>query len=174
MELEVVDNFLKEPEAIRDYTRSLVYLGTDPENGKDGTVTSAPYWQDLEFFFYPLQPRMSFFRCGDGKSTKSLIHSDRSLGTKTCIIYLNKESEIPKGVHDGTTFYRSKRTGLLKPPPSLQLDFSAPEYQDVNKWSVVQTVEMKFNRMIYYDSRLYHARTSVEHWPGRLVQVLFF
>jgi len=170
IDVQYYDNFLKTPEAVRDYALSMVYR-THEHMGN--TVAEAPVWQDYQTKFG--QPgKISFFRMGDGKKTSTWVHSDKSVGVKTSILYLSKSIDNPLFDEDGTRFCRHKSSGLLAPADNKLYDFTLDEYRDPAQWEEVKRVKMKFNRLIYYDSRYFHSRLCEEHWSGRLVQVVFF
>ena len=170
MDIEIYDNFLKEPEAIRAYAKSLHYQLFP---GMGTTLADAPYWQDYQFKF-GMPPRTSFFRMGDGKPSDTYVHSDKSVAVKTAILYLNKPGDDPLFEQDGTSFWMHKLTGEVMPLDTRKYDFTQPEYRDATKWELIERVDMKFNRLIYYDARYYHSRTSEVHWNGRLIQTVFF
>jgi len=171
LDIEIIDNFLPDPEPIRKYAQGLIYQNHEHMGT---TVAPAPIWQTYQLKF-GLDPRLSFFRMGNGEPTSTYLHSDKSVGIKTSILYLNKPEDYPDGLEtDGTVFWRHKETGLAKPADGQFCDFTKDQWKDMDEWEITRAVEMKFNRLIYYDSRFFHSRMSVDHWAGRLVQVVFF
>lgn len=99
--------------------------------------------------------------------TQFLAHSD-FLYDYISILYLSPPTEC----HGGTGFYRHKETGLegfhdlralesviternwtlMQLAEKLQADGRTP-----SKWTALDRVQMKFNRLVFFDARLFHS-----------------
>lgn len=116
-------------------------------------------------------------------SDRTWIHSDETTGWAG-VVYLT-----PDAPHSaGTAFFEHIELGLIKTPDhndeqrlEMRLDEIcdrvSKDSQDYTKWRVTDTVANRFNRLVLYDSRLFHASCnyfgdSLEN--GRLFQVFFF
>jgi len=173
--IEIIDNFLDNPYAVKTIAENLDFRDIEYEGALYANMCEGIYWKEFRRHI-SVPPRFNFFRCGDGNRTNTYVHSDELFGVKTAILYLNTEEEmIAAGVEkDGTVFYRHLETGLYKPNGKLFMDFRDEKYRDPKMWKAYKKIGMKFNRLIFYDSPYFHSRISETHWPGRLVQVLFF
>lgn len=110
----------------------------------------------------PAYPRASFFRVTT-PDTKTYIHSDRTHGDWTCIVYLTEHKET-----SGTAFYRHKETGLLEMPTfeeqrksgifeMLKADM---ESRSPDRWEQNDFVRGIFNRALIFNAPLFHSRIS--------------
>ncbi|MCH8292394.1 hypothetical protein IH992_14985 [Candidatus Poribacteria bacterium] len=114
---------------------------------------------------------------------RTWIHSDETTGWAG-LVYLT-----PNAPHTaGTAFFEHIGLGLIKSPnhnDEQRLDMKLGEIydrvskdsQDFTKWRMTDRIANRFNRLVLYDSRLYHA--SCDYFGdnlenGRLFQVFFF
>jgi hypothetical protein len=102
---------------------------------------------------------------------KSWIHSDTH-NTWAAVCYLTPNAPPSAG----TGFFKHRETGLTKPTDVIDKKIES-EGQENFKWDMVQTVSNEFNKIIIYDSKLYHS--SLDYFGdtlqnGRLFQVFFF
>lgn len=128
----------------------------------------------------PIYPRASFFRVTTPE-TRTYIHSDRTHGDWTCIVYLSDHKEV-----SGTAFYRNRETGLLEMPTfeeqqkmgifdMLKADM---ETGGADRWEQLDFVRGVFNRALIFNAPLFHARVSetvaTEDKSARMVHVTHF
>ena len=174
MELIVFDNFLDDPHARRKQALESKFESTEatgvvfPGIARLQTEDSrrikpyAPHTHCDEFFRLTL----------NDDRLPTYIHNDAAMARWTGVLYLNEA-----GV-GGTAFWQHKATRSIKPTlyhdiEQFQEDGTKPE-----KWELRFVVEMKWNRLILFDSRLWHSPFPREGWgsspkDGRLIQVYF-
>lgn len=125
-----------------------------------------------------------FFRCTlAGDVLPTFIHNDTAMAKKTGILYLNPERTC-KG---GTAFWKHRESGLVAHPSDEELEaLGGPQYieklradgLDESKWEQVGLIDMAWNRLLLFDSRLWHSPYPRAGWgnsieTGRLIQVYF-
>jgi len=92
------------------------------------------------------------------------------------VLYLTPEPDITSG----TGFFTHKQSGIFEWDPSNPTtDFNLHEDRfDFSKWDCNLEVKNQFNRLVLYNSRLYHSSMKpgfgVNYMNGRLTQVFFF
>lgn len=114
----------------------------------------------------PVFPNDMFFRVTNPLTDKALVHSDRSSGDFTALVYLSPDRE-----GSGTGFYRHRETGLTDMPP-LELMLQAPAFFEKLKvdmldasedcWEQIDFVEAKANRCVVFDAPKFHCRLPKE------------
>jgi N-acetylglutamate synthase-like GNAT family acetyltransferase len=114
-------------------------------------------------------PQLSFFRQSpEGQREPNYIHSDQTMGDLTGIFYLTPRP--PDG--DGTSFWRHRESGATSGP------FNAAEAQDLGRWERWEHVTARFNRLLIFQSDLFHSRGLIENYgrgkDARLIQVVFW
>lgn len=111
-----------------------------------------------------LKPIVTFLRKSPlGQSEPNFVHNDSDMGKVTGIFYLNPEP----AEGDGTSFWKFDLTGESRGPWS----------KDFHGWTLWNTVEAKFNRLVVFPADLYHSRAIPENYgdgdSARLIQVVF-
>ena len=120
---------------------------------------------------HPLYPGSMLFRINDETADLAYIHSDRSDGDYTAILYLSDE----KDERSGTGFYHYNpneffSSGLHEMPcyrtlasthagDKLKADMLA---SDPEKWTQTAFVQGKLNRMVVFHGPLFHSRLPRE------------
>ena len=112
-----------------------------------------------------LIPNSMFFRSTNVGMEKAYIHSDRTMGDYTAIVYLSSHDEP-----SGTAFYRHIPTGLTEMPSVEDMKILGIYEQlkddmvsrDPSKWELLYYVEGKFNRALVFDAPLFHSRYPLE------------
>jgi hypothetical protein len=76
------------------------------------------------------------------------------------------------------SFYRHKSTGVAEVPPDYDARDAYPEDAgDLTRWEIIQTVELRFNRLVLFTPRAFHvAAPGVGGTPadGKLTQQFQF
>jgi hypothetical protein len=153
MNLITFDDVLKEP---KNYVSDIYLHGF--EDVADGhnvfrNIQLRDGNDDFAKFVSKLFPdyevRFNFIRRSPlNQSEPNFIHTDEMMGDITCILYLNELSPV----EDGTTIYDEDKNPLV-------------------------VVYSKFNRMIAFDSDVFHSRNIFENFgheqSARLIQVIF-
>lgn len=172
-----VDNILSKPqlEAIRQsaiqsgyatWTPPCSLVGDMKYTGMNFVGHQAPLFKALsQVMGGPIFPGQSFFRILTKDSEKRYIHSDRNMGSFTCIVYLSDHKEI-----SGTEFYRHIPTGRTE-MPSLQDMTDAGEIESMSKdmtegaddiWERTDFIRGSLGRMLIFSAPLFHARFPVD------------
>ena len=153
MNLITFDNVLKDPKA---YVSDIHLHGfQDVADGHNvfRNIQLRDGNDDFAKFVSQLFPdyevRFNFIRRSPlNQSEPNFIHTDEMMGDITCILYLNELSPV----EDGTTIYDEDKNPLV-------------------------VVYSKFNRMIAFDSDVFHSRNIFENFgheqSARLIQVIF-
>jgi len=170
----VLDHLLPDPDAYRAAALQRpfgdVTLGADTFKGialcPDAAVVTA-----LLATFPDLEPTLSFFRQSPaGQAEPTYLHSDADMGDWTGIYYLNP-APAP---HDGTIFWERVDSGAQRGPWNAETQAAA---RDGALWFPRQWVEGRYNRLLLFQSDLFHSRALVDNYGtgdgARLVQVLF-
>jgi len=128
----------------------------------DHSIMIKGLWEKLG----PIFPNDMFFRVTNPLTDKALVHSDRSSGDFTALVYLSPDRE-----DSGTGFYRHRATGLTEMPriEDMMLD---PEFKDAlyadmldaseARWEQIDFVEAKLNRCVVFDAPKFHCRLPRE------------
>lgn len=137
-----------------------------------------------ELLGFPLYPNEApKFRKTDTKADGAYVHSDRSSGELTAILYLSHDND-PRS---GTGFYRHRPTqafidavALHQPPLTpdempcyfqqngtkwgdmLQRDMREENPEQTDRWECTGFVRAIFGRMVVFKSSLYHSRLPRE------------
>lgn len=113
----------------------------------------------------------------------TFIHDDAAMARRTGILYLNTQ----RTCQGGTAFWRHRSSGLVAHPTDDELavlggdafiEQLRSDGLDESKWEQTGMVEMKWNRLLMFDSRLFHSPYPRQGWgssvdDGRLIQVYF-
>ncbi len=198
--LTIIDDFLAEPYSVRRAALALDYDAEANQNNFPGRNSSKPLpTKTLEEAVsrqigVPVvgTPQTSHGRCRITlKSDKgqSGVHVDPAFYSG--ILYLSKPEDCAKPNAGGTDFFRHKKSGLDRIPPTLE-DARAAGFADINavlaevvnkdtthpaKWQRTMRVPIRFNRLILFSPWLFHTAapgfgTDLE--SGRLAMLLFF
>lgn len=123
----------------------------------------------------------SFFRLTmPSQPPPTYIHNDLALADITAILYLNR---MGKG---GTALWKHRESGLTSAPTSADLQRLGLDYMrkliedgtDESKWELDELCDMKYGRLVAFDSGLWHSCYPRGGWgtdaeDGRLIQVYF-
>lgn len=192
--LKIIDNFAKDPDAVR---RSALISGFGtwhPNKGDAGLdfYRGVNFWGDHASLFRALHqhlgrqiiPSSMFFRITNPEMEHALIHSDREYGENTAIVYLSPNTDAGSG----TAFYKHRETGWVDMPP-LEEIMKDPGFflklrqqmldADDKDWEMHEFVEAAYNRCLIFDAPKIHCRmpktgygTNVE--DSRMVWVCHF
>lgn len=181
----ILDNFLAFPEKRRDEALQADFRPFNDHGAifpgihrtfHDEDLTKLSRSIDLITDFQEADS-LNFFRLTLEKDVlPTYIHTDVSMAKLTGILYLN-----PDDRPSGTSFWRHKELGLTQLPdnydPTLYQKLEK-EGLDETKWEFTYRVQMKFNRLVLFDSSLFHSPWPRAGWgdsprDGRLLQVYF-
>jgi hypothetical protein len=153
LNFSIIDNFLENPNEHLSDINSGVFEDIDTNIGLFKGIQLRD--DIVSFMVRSLFPdyiiSMNFARRSPlNQIEPTFVHSDAGMGDLTCVLYLSKDH--PR--EDGTTIYNT----------------DDPEDKSL-------TVYSRFNRMIVFDSKLFHSRNIFSNFgfddTARLVQVLF-
>ncbi len=176
--VRVFDDVLPDPDGYRSLALSLPYdsytLGAVTFHG---IAFAPPLMADVIAAECPqLQPTLTFFRKSPrGQQEPHYIHSDRSMGDWTALLYLTPQP--PE--EDGTIFWESCETGARRDAsPTLEAYVAnGASWNDESRWQPWYRVAAKFNRLVLFDAPYYHSRALIENYGdgdfARLVNVTF-
>lgn len=110
--------------------------------------------------------------------TDCRIHADSSIaGQKTSlasVLYINK----PEGVTpNGTAFWEHEKHGLEFPEEAAAEEFDrllTEEANDLSKWTQNAYVGAIPNRLVTYNSQLFHSKSPAKIETGRRIIAVFF
>lgn len=189
------DNFLENPDEERKKALSSTYE-TQIHNGLTYHGISRcedPRSQMKILELLGITPKstnkwITFFRRYMKDEVKeTFIHPDAEIGQITALLYLNE----PKQCFGGTAFWKHKLYKWhmqpfiheleplgLKDEPKLWKSILEDGF-DESKWKMVDYIPMLYNRLIVFDSRLFHSRYPKTSFGStidnaRLVKVFFF
>ncbi len=193
--LWVIDDFLNNPEEVRNRALSLTYSRTGRYPGRGSAEQLAIAGLQEAVSSIVRQPLSANWPANHAHSTCRLtlaedngeapIHVDPNY--LSGILYLSR----PEDCQGGTEFYRHKRTGTDRMPfdleglrsigyesyAELEKDLLHKDGMDRSKWEHRLTVPMRFNRLILLQPYYWHTAgpgfgDSVEN--GRLIYVFFY
>jgi hypothetical protein len=176
----VIDDFLKEPFLLRDFSlkqdylqhnyhpgrRSRSFVNAEIENNIQ-SVLPARYGKILRF--------NNNFNCAfqiNLYNEETWVHSDR-YNNFAGVLFLTPDAPPDSG----TSFYRFYDGTVSSINDENNLEKVMFYCKDRTKWETIYSVENKFNRLVLFDSRQYHQATgyfgdNIDN--GRLVQLFFF
>jgi hypothetical protein len=120
-------------------------------------------------------PTLSFFRQSpEGQAEPNFIHSDRSMGAWTGLLYLTPNP--PE--EDGTTFWEHASGERFDASPTIdEYATNGLRWIDTDQWTPWYRVQAKFNRLVLFAAPYYHSRAIFENFgegaSARLVNVTF-
>lgn len=108
----------------------------------------------------------------------TFIHNDAALAKFTALIYLNEKEQY----QGGSAFWKHKATQIESQPESGDESLFAElrkDGLDEKKWERLSFVKMQFNRLVLFDSKLFHSRYPKQNFGdktsnARLLKVFFF
>jgi glycosyltransferase involved in cell wall biosynthesis len=172
----VIDNFFKDPDAVRNFALSQEY----PVQGNyPGKRTKSFATEDMKKLFTQITGKTIRY-WPDGyngsfqfttKDMSSWIHRD--LTDYGALIYLTPNAPL----NSGTTFYQHKTLHLDECPDQQLSDKLYEDSRNYDAWDIVDQVANKYNRMIIFNGRRSHSSTEYfgdDMHTGRLFQVFFF
>ena len=172
---EVYDNFLPDPVRVRQSALRSGFgswrplkgdIGLDSYAGINFWGDHAPMLRGLYEKIGPVFPNDMFFRVTNPSTDKALVHSDRSSGDFTALVYLSPPHE-----GSGTGFYRHRETGLTEMPRLEDMlkdkSFFDKLYADMlaasnELWEQIDFVEARPNRCLVFDAPRFHCRLPHE------------
>lgn len=174
--IHVFDAVLKQPISYRQKALELVYgsvdTGAEVFHGIAGAQQiGLELPQYISTRFPHLESRTSFFRKSPlGQNEPNFIHTDSMMGDWTAILYIT----IDPPMTDGTTFWRHRKTGLIKSVDG----FSAQEdWKETSNWEPWDHVAARFNRLLMFPAPYFHSRAIFDNYgqdyDARLIQVVF-
>lgn len=172
----VIDNFFKDPDAVRKFALAQEYpvAGNYP-----GKRTKSFATEDMKQLFTQITGK-SIRYWPDGyngsfqyttQDMSSWIHRD--LTDYGAIIYLTPNAPL----NSGTTFYQHKTLQLDECPDAKLSDRLYEDSRNYDAWDIVDQVSNKYNRLIIFNGRRSHSSTGYfgdSLTTGRLFQVFFF
>ena len=194
--LIVVDNFLKDPDGIREYALAQQYdlFGGKNWPGRDSAechgqeeMTKACSEVVGEKLAIKPENKCSYFRnTRIGEHGSQHIHFDPNPGLVWAgVLYLTPTFH-PKG---GTKFWKHKVTGWEMAPTNEEgaehgiqshqdmVHFFNTEGKDESKWIETDNISFKYNRLVMFNPAMWHSNGEwfgTGHETARLVQLFFF
>ena len=189
MELEIVDNFLIDPDEVRDTVlrdgdfRAQEYEGHTYSGIYTGTPLSVV--EDIEDIHgRDIKPVMAFWRISyPGDDTPAPIHADSICARWAGLLYMTPTREV-----GGTAFWRHKESRDTEFPAVKRatrdqdyVDMINRDAADESAWDMTVLVRSKYNRFITYPTHYYHSRYPFysENYgntleTARLIWVVFY
>jgi hypothetical protein len=171
--IEVLDNFLSNPEHVRASALRSGFGTWWPNKGDIGADSYggvnfvgdhvSPLTRLYRHLGRQIIPSSMFFRITNPSMEHALIHSDREYGENTAILYLSPNNPV----RSGTGFYRHRETGMTEMPPLDELMKDPVFFQkirqqmldaDEHDWELYQFVESAFNRCLIFNGPKIHCR----------------
>lgn len=170
----IFDNFLEDPQARRDLAL-LSKFETIEATGVEfpGIARLSTHDSKRLKSYVPHETCTEFFRLTrEGDILPTYIHNDAAMARWTGILYLNK---APVG---GTAFWQHRGTKTTRPSPTHNIEKLREDGLHQERWELRHVVEMKWNRLVLFDARLWHSPFPRSGWgsspsDGRLIQVYF-
>jgi hypothetical protein len=177
--LIVIDNFYENPLEVRQFALKQNYHSDYyyPGNRSTFSFTNDEMKNKIEQIIKPFGGNIISFpinntSCDNGHfqystlKDKTWIHNDELNTNWGGIIYLTPDAPVSSG----TSIFRHKESNLCH----LEKMKNSNDY---SKWEIVDNIGNVFNRLLLFDSQLYHA--SSEYFGtdinnSRLFQVFFF
>jgi len=182
----IKDNFLGEFASFRHYCDHLAYAGK--YNPVDGIfypgidfdippIIQAEVKHKIECLVsHSIKTNFMFLRLSlAGMEQPHQVHTDASMGQKTCILYLSR----PEYVQGGTTLVRHHTGFEGDPLTPAQVALWEQDQADAEKWEIVDSCPMVSNRAVIFDSHLLHRAEPIGGFGdnaenGRLALSVFF
>jgi hypothetical protein len=175
--IAVFDDVLADPEGYRALALGLSYssytLGLATFHG---IALAPPMVSALIDGIEPTRTStLSFFRRSPkDQAEPNYIHSDRSMGAWTGLLYL---TEHPRD-DDGTVFWEHESGERFDTSPTMDAyAMNGLRWLETDQWKPWYQVSAKFNRLLLFDAPYYHSRAIRENYgegdSARLVNVTF-
>lgn len=165
--------------SIQDYCNNNEFQKVETE-GKDFFVLETPreLIPLLQFVGYELI--LTFIRVSDkDRDVKLNIHCDGYIqNSKTAlasVLYISDDNEVSE---TGTSFFEHKSLGIKAPSDLSEQEFNRlliEDSGDISKWKEKDHISARPNRMLTYDSNMFHAKMPHKTTIGkRIILVAFF
>ena len=171
----VVDNFYRNPMEVREFAlkQNFSETGNFPGYRTDQQYATDELRDIMQSYIEPFGMEIDTWNNEPGyhngmfqyttAQDRSWIHVDSTNTNMAGVIYMTPDAPVSAG----TGFYK----------PKNPVDLSPPNANDITKWNLVDRVGNVFNRLILYNSHLWHM--SMDYFGdckenGRLFQVFFF
>lgn len=169
--IRVIDNFCEDIEAVRQSALDSGFGKWAPNKGEVGSsiYEGMNYVGNHARMLLALTaglginvfPNSMFFRVTNTDTEAAYTHSDRHMGSKTCIAYLSRHEEV-----SGTGFFRHRSTGLIEMPTFETmkdqgiLDLLKKDMVEggEKEWEQIDFVRGIYNRAVIFHAPLFHAR----------------
>jgi hypothetical protein len=180
-----IDNFLGDFDSLKQYSLECEFK--DEVNSIDGVVypdickdipesilNDVIFNLTHRFAREPINPFCFMRKSSKGVSVPHKYHTDNSMGRYSMMIYLQDRQDA------GTGFAIHEPTGLSSAPVfEHQLKETIKDCNDDSKWKIYNTIEMKQNRAVIFDSRLFHVALPIGGFgeareDSRIVFTCFF
>jgi hypothetical protein len=171
--IDVLDDVLPDPHAYRAAVLARAYQTFDLGGsvfhgialGLDATLPSL-----IERLHPTWRPTLTFARRSPhGQVEPNYVHTDRSMGDWTALLYLTPDP--PAG--DGTVFWRHRESGAV----AAGADEDTQAWRQTDRFEPWRHVEARFNRLLIFPGPYYHSRAIPENYgtetDARLIQVVF-
>lgn len=172
----VADGFLSNPDEVRESALITGFGTWHPKNtvigykNYDGVNINgmhSPLMRSLtRLIGQPIFPASMIFRVTGEGSDPSRVHSDRTFGDYSCIVYLSKEAH-----GSGTAFYRHRASGIYDQPPLKDMAADPEKFAQLKAemdaadpmvWEQIAFVDGHYNRALVFPSPFYHSRLPRE------------
>lgn len=176
----VIDDFYKNPMEVREFALKQRYYSHRYHPGKR---TNPLYNEDIENYFklffnyydsfdFKFDKKIMFNFQYNTSEDISWIHKDP--GKWSAIIFLTPDAPLS----GGTGLYKFNYNDVEKQDNTNTGDCMELKYgQDERRWTLIDSIGNKFNRMVIFKSDEYHK--SLDYfgsniYDGRLMQIFFF
>jgi hypothetical protein len=173
LNVEILDDFLPDPEAFRqEALKSPFYdiRGPDGVNYKNICVRPSDEFEALfsERLKAKVKVGYSLLRRNfEGEMPNNAVHSDNSYDEYAAVLYLNQ----PEDCQGGTAFWKWKELDTAEWPPedfirrrgkkpSRIYERLLADHNRAEAWELLHVGEMKFNRVVCFPTKVFHSR-----WP---------
>lgn len=192
LRVETIDDFLPNPQEFRDLAIKAPFYdirGPDSVMYKNINVRPSNEFEDLLSQRLGRKAKIgySLLRVSyDKEIANAAIHSDNTYDEFAGVLYLNPPDQC-KG---GTAFWRHKKYGFThfpseqeirrmgKSPTRVYTDIHN-SYNDEDQWEQTHLAEMKFNRLVTFETKAFHSRYPIRAFgnttsDARMIVALFF
>jgi hypothetical protein len=186
--ITVLDNFCPHVDVVRESFLASGFGTWTPSSSKvgSGRYEGMNFVGEHRFVLLPLMqhfagkvvlPNSTFARLTNLGTERAYIHSDRTAGSHTCILYLSDHAEV-----SGTAFYRHRETGRTEMPLEWLDDEARAREMVEGSEEVFEQLDFVrgiYNRALIFSAPLFHSRfpahgISTDERSGRLVHVTHF
>ena len=194
--LFIFDNFYQNPADIRNFAVKCNYkkplISSTPSLVSDirhpntksvllrigKLINVVPDWEKIEnvYSFWGQSACGEFQLTLEHLNDMGQVHSHKN-GEWVGIVYLSDQKDCEGRV--GTFLLKHKELDIFhsKDVTSEQYEILKKDARDKTKWEILASPEMQYNRLIIFDSRIFHATSSgFGNTPssGRLIQIFNF